>query len=233
VKRFYKDATASVAKSGKYAVLLDDKPIKTKSKQSLEVPTLALAEKVASEWQAQGTEIKPDTMPFMTLSSTTIDSVIPQVEAIALNLAAYGGSDLVCYRAENPDSLIKLQHDAWQPLVAWVKDRYGIRLIVTSGVVHVAQDAASLAKFNDIVLAFDAYRLTVLHEFTTLSGSLVIALAIMDGHITAEEGLERSLVDETFQANFWGADAEADARHAIRQAEFMNAKTFLSLLSVT
>lgn len=231
MKRFYKIASVGEVDGGLYSVLLDNKPIKTSSKQSLNVPTRALAEKIADEWQSQGDKVLPETMPIMTLASTTIDSVNPQRETIAINLAAYGGSDLLCYLAEHPENLVKRQHDAWQPLIDWVENKYGIKLIVTAGVVHVAQDETILAKFNDIVLGFDAYRLAAVHEFTTLSGSLVIALAVMDGYFSADEGFDVSIVDEIHQAEFWGTDEEAEERLAKRRAEFLNAQEFLTLLS--
>ncbi len=231
MKRFYEQASAEKNANGLYTVTLDGRPIKTTTKQPLHLPTLALAKVIADEWQAQGDKIKPEVMPFTTLANPAIDRVMPLQETIALDIASFGGSDLVCYRAEHPESLISRQNNAWQPLVEWVQIKYGIHLKVTAGVVHVAQSEETLRKFNEIVLQLDAFQITTLHEFTNIAGSLVIALAIIEGHLSPEDGYLRSQIDESYQAEMWGADEEASERAQNRYKDFMDAHRFLTLLS--
>ncbi len=230
MKKFYKNANVASLNDGGYQILLDGKAIKTRSKRDLHLPTVILAEKIAAEWQNQGDIIKPDTMPFMRLSCTAIDSVMAQKDLIAANLAAYGDSDLICYMAEYPEILIKKQHQAWQPLHQWIDNKYDIKLIIAAGIIHVPQDNDSLVKFKNITKKFDAFKLTALHELTTLSGSIVIALAVMDGEISAKDGFLNSIIDDIYQAETWGEDMDAVIRNEKRMAEFLDADKFYQYL---
>ena len=229
MKKFYKNAHMEFL-GDCYQILLDGKAIKTRGKCDLHLPTAILAEKIAAEWQNQGDVIKPETMPLMSLSCTAIDSVMGQKDLVVSNLASYGNSDLTCYMAEYPAILIEKQNQAWQPLHQWINNKYGIKLIVTAGVIHVVQDNDCLEKFINIIAKFDAFKLTALHELITLSGSIVIALAVVDGQISAKDGFLRSIIDDIYQAETWGKDADADARNERRMVEFLEAFQFFIYL---
>src|SRR5438105_4682648 len=180
MKRVYKQAAARAAEGG-WGVALDNRPMRTPAKHELIVPSAALAEAVAAEWDAQQDEIHPATMPLTRLAATAIDRTRTQRELVAAETANYAGTDLVCYRAEHPPALIARQHAGWQPLIDWAMQRYDAALAVTSGVVPRPQAPAALKAFAAAVAAQDDFRLTALHAMTTACGSLVIALALIEG----------------------------------------------------
>ena len=241
MKRFYKDAgAASVAEidaiDGEegFAVLLDGKPIRTQGRRvPLVAPTRALAEAVAAEWAAQDEKIAPATMPMMTLTATALDRVVPQVQAVAADAAAYAGSDLLCYRAapEEADGALRPRQDeAWQPLLDWAAERYGARLTVAEGIMPVAQDNAALMLLARALGGLDPFRLTAVHVMTTTTGSLVLALALLEGRLTPEDAHALATLDETVQAEKWGEDEEAAARRAAHKRELEEAAAFLATL---
>ncbi len=179
---------------------------------------------------AQGEKVDPSTMPIARAANSAIDRVTPRRAEVAAMIADYGGSDLLCYRAPHPDPLIARQAAGWDPLLDWARDRYGASLIRVQGVMHAAQPEAAIAALNAAVDAFDPFRLTALHDLVTLSGSLVLGLAVADGRLSADQGWRLSRIDEDFQAELWGADAEAEAAAARKQADFEAAARFLALL---
>ena len=230
-KRFYKQAAVIDREDGGYGIALDGRPIRTPGGSQLAAPTRALAEAVAAEWNAQGDEISPQTMPMMRLAATAIDRIGRERMAIVDGIAAYGGSDLLCYRAESPAGLVERQAKLWQPLLDWAAETHGARLAVTQGISHIAQDEAALAALRKAVESQDDYRLAAVSQLTPACGSLVIALALLAGHIGADRAVEASQLDEDWQAEQWGQDKEAIDRRANVAREIADAARFLELLA--
>lgn len=230
-RRFYANAAAAPAPDG-YTVTLDGKSLRTPLGAAFTVPTRALAEAIAAEWQAQGDMVLPRTMPLAGIANAAIDRVIPAREKIRAAALAYGASDLVCYRAPDRGELRARQDAAWDPLLAWLKERHGVALSVGEGVVHIEQPREALDAFADAVAALDGYRLAALWAAAGLLGSLVLALALTDGRLDAETAWRASQIDEIYQAEHWGVDAEATARRAAQQSDLEAAGRFLRLLDI-
>ena len=230
-KRFYKAAAAAETPEG-WQVRLDGRGVKTPKRNSLMLPTRALAEAIAKEWEAQAATIDPRTMPLTKLANTTLDGVIGHENAVAAEIAAYAGNDLLLYRAERPERLVALQHELWDPLLIWVTDHFGARLHTTSGVMPLAQAPECLVRLHAAVDALDAYALASGHVMTTLTGSAVLALAHFHSRLSAEEVWSMAHVDEDFQISQWGEDAEAKKRRETRHAEMLAAATFYRLSRV-
>lgn len=227
-RRFWTRAEA-VAAEGGVTVRLDGRPIRTPLKAHVVMPSRALAEGVAEEWAAQGDVVDPLSMPLMRAVNATIDKVIPQRGEVAASLAEYGASDLLCYRATGPDALVERQADGWDPMLRWAREALGARLVTTRGVIPVPQPRDSLAALHARVAALSPWELTALSEFVTLTGSLVLGLAVADGW--APEAIwPLGRLDEAWQAEVWGEDAEEAARVAARHAAFLQADRYLALL---
>lgn len=227
-KRFWKEAGV-VEEEGGFGVRLDGRAVRTPAKAALIVPTRALAEAIAAEWNAQEGKIDPGTMPFTRSANAAIDKVARQKSEVAEMLAAYGDSDLVCYRATGPVELIEKQAAAWNPLLDWTESVLSAKLLVVEGVVHVPQDTAALARLRAHVDALDIWALTAFHDLVSLSGSLVIGFAALDGFYPVETLWNLSRVDETWQAEQWGSDEEAEEMAARKQSDFIHAKRFYDL----
>jgi len=224
-RRFYKAATVAPAEGG-WGVLLDGKALRSPAKRPFVLPTEALAAAIAEEWQAQGDKIDPHSMPLMQFAATAIDRLADNRDALIEDIAGYGRSDLVCYRAPEPDTLARRQEELWQPLIAWLAERYDIALNVTAGIVAVEQPPHTLSTFRRVLGACDLFALTALAAMTGSAGSLVIALALAEGRFGAEEAAEAALLDELFQAEKWGGDPEAEQRRASIRADLAAAKRF-------
>ena len=224
-RRFYEAATIAPAEGG-WSILLDGKLLRSPAKRSFALPTEALAAVIAEEWQVQGEKIDPRTMPLMQLAATAIDWVAAARDAVVEEAAGYGGSDLVCYRAAEPPALVRRQEALWQPLIAWLAERYDIALNVTAGIVSVEQPPHALATFRRVLEACDLFALTALAVMTGSAGSLVIALALAEGRISADEAADDALLDELFQAEKWGSDPEAERRRAAIRADLAAAVRF-------
>ncbi len=229
MKRFWKEAKAEAAEEG-WTVRLDGRPLRTPAKAPFLAPTRALAEAAAAEWAGQGAEVKPAEMPFTRAVNTAIDRTRPEWEAVAAAVAAYGGSDLLCYRAETPEALRARQDAHWNPLLDWAEEAHGARLVTASGIVHRAQEEAALARLEAAVRRFDAFGLTALYDLTALSGSLVIALAVAHRRLDAGEGWRLSRIDETWNEEQWGVDDLAAATAARKARDFEVAARMLALL---
>lgn len=223
-RRFYKSATVTPVEGGGWGILLDGKPLRSPAKRPFVLPTDRLAAAIADEWQAQGEKIVPSSMPLMQFAATAIDRLADNRAALIEEIAAYGGSDLVCYRAEDPPSLVRRQEELWQPLIAWVAERYDIALNVTAGVVAVEQPPRTLATFRRVLAACDLFALTALAGATSAAGSLVIAIALAEDRLSAEEAADAALLDELYQAEKWGRDPEAEKRRAAIRADLAAAK---------
>jgi chaperone required for assembly of F1-ATPase len=248
-KRFYREMTvAQIVLSGRtaaaapgvrpsgsdpisaYRVLLDGRPLRTPAKAILELPTAALAEAIAAEWEAQGERIEPLGMPLTALANSALDGVIGREAEVAADIVKYAGSDLVCYRADHPPELARWQSGAWDPIVRWVRDALGVDVSLCTGVMPVEQPASVRAGVAHALEGSDAFTLTALHVMTSLMGSALLALAILKGQLTAEEAWEAAHIDEDFQAEKWGRDAEAEARREHRRGQMMAACRLLELL---
>jgi len=231
LRRFWTRAEARPLEAGGWTVALDDKPLRTPLGAPFAAPTLASAEAAAAEWDAQGEKPDPATMPVTRAVNTALDRAGPEFEAVAAMLADYAGADLLCYRAERPRALVARQAEAWDPPLAWAEGRYDIRLLRVPGVMHAPQPPAALAALGAAVRARSPFALTGLHDLVVLSGSLVLGLAVAEGEIEAEAAWSASRVDEDFQIEQWGEDAEAAERAAIRRADFLFARRFLDLIA--
>ncbi len=227
-KRFWNEATTAPVTGG-FAVHLDNRVVKTPAEADLVLPTLAMAEAVATEWEAQEGQIDPRTMPVTRGANAAIDKVRPQRDEVIAMLAEYGDSDLLCYRAAGPARLIALQSESWDPLLDWAAETLNARLWVGEGVMHVAQDSHVLQRLTDEVAAFDNFALAAAHDLISLSGSLILALAVTRDRLTPQEAWTLSRVDEDWQITQWGEDEEATAHALIKQTAFSDAARFYRL----
>lgn len=214
---------------GGFTVRLDARYVKTPLKADLILPTLEMARAIAAEWDAQTGLVKPDTMPVTRAANSAIDKIVPQFDEVAGLLAAYGASDLICYRATDPKALIARQAQAWDPLMDWAADALQAPLIATAGVVHVAQPEQSLQRLTARLTALDPFRLAGIHDLVAISGSLVLALAVTHQKLTAEQAWALSRIDEVWQQELWGTDEEAADLAAYRKRAFLEADRFYQL----
>lgn len=229
-KRFYERVDVE-DRDGGFALLLDGKIVRTPGKAELLLPSRALAEAVAEEWRGQGERIDPATMPLTRLANSAIDGVAGSEQAVIGDILAFAGSDLLCYRADGQLGLIEAQRAHWDPVLAWAKSSLGAPLVLSEGVVHVAQPQASLDRLKDRLDGRDTFSLAALHVMTALTGSALLALAAAEGQMTQEEAWEASHVDEDWQISQWGEDVEAVARRTARRRDFAAAARLLSLLN--
>ncbi len=231
MKRFYKE-TAVNAGDGGWRVLLDGKPMRTPAKSVLVVPTEPLAQAIAGEWRAvtENVEINTAHLPLTRLAATGLDRVAPRHLEIITDTAKYGGFHLLCYRASAPDSLVKTQTETWQPLLDWAAERYGAHLNVVEGISFVEQPEEAKARLRDAVAAHADLALAALYNLTHTSGSLVIALAVSDGRLTAEEAANATLVDELYQVERWGDDPLAEKHREGVRKDIAACARFLALL---
>jgi chaperone required for assembly of F1-ATPase len=229
VKRFWKQA--SVAPEGEgWGVRLDDKPLRTPARALLLVPNEELARAIADEWSGAGEEIDPRAMPLTGLTNAAIDRVAPDRGVFADGLARYAEADLACYRADNPKKLVERQAKSWDPLLAWARRRFDIDFAVTSGLRHVAQPPATVERLAHQVAALDAFQLAALSPLVTIGGSLIAALAVVERAMTPEQAWDAVILDERWQLEQWGHDAEAEAALENRRRDFRSAARFLELL---
>jgi chaperone required for assembly of F1-ATPase len=230
MKRFWRYATSMKDQDG-FVICLDDRPIRTPKRVPLKVPIAGLAAAIAGEWNAVGEEMNPRTMPLTGLANAAIDVVAADPAGFAARLAVFGASDLTCYRAERPPELVGRQVAAWEPVLKAVERAHGLVFRRTSGVVPVDQPQETLSRLEQLFAGEGPFRLAGLSPLVTISGSAVIALALAAGLVDAETAMAAAHVDEDFQAEQWGRDAEAEARRAAREADFLAAAEFLALLS--
>lgn len=218
LKRFWKSVDVAEGEGG-WSVTLDGRTPRTPAHAPLTLPTSAAARLVADEWAAQGEFLDPGTMPATRLASTAIDRVSQARAAVADEVAAFAGSDLLCYLAEHPAGLVAEQVRDWTPWRDWAAQELGVRLEPVEGILHRPQDPAAIARVRDHALALDDFALTGLAMATPLLGSAVLALALQRGALTGQAAFDLSRLDEAFQERQWGVDAEAAERTAARRAE--------------
>ncbi len=230
MKRFYKIVSVRQAGGG-FQVELDGRGVKTPAKAALVLPTEALARAVAEEWDDQAETIKPDDMPLTRMANTAIDRISLNAEPVIDEIAGFAAADHLCYWAAEPRDLVERQAQAWMPLLSWVEERYGAKLVVVEGIMHKDQPEDAVAALRAAVAERDVFALAALHTVTTISGSLVLALAVADDRISAEDAFSLSQIDEAYQAERWGTDAEAEARRNRLAAEMSTAGRLFTLLA--
>lgn len=229
MKRFWSEV-GTEALPGGHGLRLDGKPVRTPGRAELLVPTPQLAAAIAGEWRAVGETVDPRRMPLTGLANAAIDRIAPDRASFAEGLARYGESDLLCYRAEAPAALVERQAQHWDPLLDWARSRYGISFEVATGVIHRPQPAETLARLGAEVSALDAFRLAGLSPLVTVAGSLVLALALLEGRIDRAAGWAAAQVDEDWQTEQWGEDQLATLASETRRADFDAGARFIALL---
>lgn len=229
-KRFYKTVAAIEGIDG-WNVTLDGKVLRSPAKKDFNLPTKGLALAVAAEWDAQTEHVRPLAMPLMQLASTAIDRVGADRARIVTELVGYAGTDLICYRASEPPSLVEREAQAWDPLLAWLGRRYDVSLATTNGIVAVAQASATMEALTKVIGGHNDFALAALATLIQTAGSVVIGLAVAEGEITAEQGAHAAQLDELYQTERWGEDKEAVERRVAQIAEMVAARRFLDLLT--
>ena len=230
MKRFWKEAVA-VGRDGGWGVELDGRPLRAPARDLLAVPTQALAEAIAGEWISVEDSIDPRAMPLTGLANAAIDRVSPDRRAFTAGLAKYAEGDLACYRAEGPRELAERQEESWDDLLAWARRRFDVDFRTTSGVLHVDQPPATVERLGHAVETLDAFRLAGLSPLVTIGGSLVAALAVLEGGLTVGDAWDAVSIDERWQLDQWGSDAEAEAALENRKRDFFAAARYLELLN--
>lgn len=227
-KRFYKNAEA-VAEKGGFAITLDGRPTRTPAREPLVLPTEALGAAVAAEWNAQGETIDPATMPLTRIANVAIDGVARARDEVAAEIVKYAGSDLVCYRAEHPERLVAKQSLHWDPVLGFARDALKARFLLAEGVVFVGQPDEALEAVGAVIPRDDVFTLTALNVLTTLTGSALIALAVLRGALDVDAAWAAANVDEDWNAELWGYDHEAAARRTAREIEMRAAAQMIVL----
>lgn len=225
MKRFWAEVTVDADRG----IRLDDRPVRTPGRAPLSLPTLGLAEAIADEWRAVGDDVDPRAMPLTGLANAAIDRVVPDTAAFAAGLAAYGESDLLCYRADGPPDLVDRQAAAWDPPLAWARDRYDVHFEIATGVMHRPQPPATVERLGAAIAARSAFELAPLSPIVTITGSLVLALALAEHAMAHEAVWAAANLDEDWQAEQWGEDDLAVKARETRRRDFDAAARFLSL----
>ena len=229
MKRFWKGVDVVEDGAG-WSVRIDARPVKTPARASLVVPSRALADAIAEEWRAIEGEIDPRAMPLTGLANAAIDRIAPERLAFAGGLARYAEADLACYRAEWPPELLQRQADAWDRLLAWARRRYDVDFCTTSGLMHVPQPQATVERLAYEVARLDPFPLAGLSPLVTTGGSLIAALAVLEKAMSADEAWGAVSIDDRWQLEQWGSDADAEAALENRRCDFMAGARFLELL---
>lgn len=229
MKRFWKDVSVEPASPG-WTIRLDQRPVKTPARAALIVPTETLAKAIAGEWRSVEDEINPRAMPLTGIANAAIDRVAPDRQAFGNGLARYAEADLACYRADGPRALVDRQEEQWDKLLGWARRRYDVDFATTTGLKHVAQPPATVERLSHAIVAVDSFGLAAMSPMVTISGSLIAALAVLEKAISPKQAWEAISVDERWQLEQWGADAEAEAALENRRRDFMAAARFLDLL---
>jgi len=229
VRRFWKEVSI-VAEPGGHAIKLDGKPVRTPFRAPLAVGSATLAAALADEWRGVVDQIDPQLMPLTGLANAAIDIVSADPARFAAGLAAYGESDLLCYRADAPPALVARQADAWDPLLDWARARYDVAFEVVTGIMHRPQPPLTLTRLAGAIAACGPYQLAALAPIVTVTGSLVAALALIEGAATTEQIWEAAQIDEAWQVEKWGDDDIAIATRTSHRAEFDAGVRFLTLV---
>jgi chaperone required for assembly of F1-ATPase len=228
-KRFY--AQAGVVETPKgFGITLDGKPVRTPSRRLLAAPSHEIAEAIAAEWDAQKEIIDPTTMPLTRLANSVIDAVASHVEAVADDIAKYFHSDMLFYRAGHPEALVALEAEHWDPVLFWAADTLGAHFILAEGIVHVRQPDKAVAAAR-AVLPDDPWSIAALHVITAVTGSALLALALLRGALDEDQVWAAAHVDEDWNIAQWGVDEEVAARRLARFLDFRAAADVLKALN--
>jgi chaperone required for assembly of F1-ATPase len=228
-KRFYAHAGVVETPDG-FAVTLDNNPIRTPSGRSVVAPVRQIAEAIAAEWDAQQETINPLTMPLTRFANSVVEAVVDRVDAVADDVAKYLGSDLLFYRAGHPEAVAAREAGHWDPVVFWAADTLGAHFILAEGIVHVRQPDSALAAAR-AALPDDPWSISALHVVTTLTGSALLALALIRGVLDQDQVWAAAHVDEDWNIEKWGVDEEVAARRAARLVDFRAAAGILRALN--
>ncbi|MCB1444563.1 MAG: ATPase [Rhizobiaceae bacterium] len=230
-KRFYKDVAVG-QDAGRFTIELDGRTVKTPARRLLSLPTRPAAELVAAEWRDQAEVIDPARMPVTRLVNSALDGVSDECEAVIADIVNYAGTDLLCYRADAPQSLVEAQAAKWDPVIYWAADALGARFILAEGVIHQTQPAAAIDAFAAALAKYrEPLAVAALHTITTLTGSALLALAVAEGRIDADEAWRAAHADEDWNIEHWGSDAEAEARRAARWKDMKAASDLFSAVT--
>ena len=213
-------------KGGGFSVHLDGRPVRTPGKRSLLVPTEAMAKRIAAEWQAQEDKIDPESMPWTRSANSAIEKVSAARTEVEAYLADYAGTDLLCYRAERPEGLIARQAQAWDPIIDWADQKFGVRITTTSGVMPIEQPAAALRELCRKMTPMSDFELTGFYDLVTLSGSYIVGLAAAYEYAPSDDLWDITRIDEAWQIDQWGADEEAAKAAEIKKSAFRHATEF-------
>lgn len=230
-RRFYTNVEA-VAGEGGHGIALDGKLVRSPGGTALALPTREGATLVAEEFSAQGERMDPRTMPVWRLVNTAMDGVVGKTQPVIDDIVRFAGTDLLCYRADAPQELVRRQSQQWDPILAWVRQATGARFVLAEGVMHVEQPGDTIAAIEaHLVRDADPLRVAALHLMTSLTGSALIALATGAGHLTPEAAWAAAHVDEDWNIEQWGADPEAEAMRKARWRDFEGAVRLTRTLS--
>ena len=229
-KRFYRSVTVEQGDSG-YEIRLDGRAMRTPARQVFAVPTPALAEAIAAEWDAQEEVVDPRAMPMTRLANTALDGVASDPQAVAEDIVRFSGTDLLCYRAGEPQELVARQCEAWDPMIDWAHASLGSRFVLAEGVMYVEQPREAIAAFSaNLGRYLEPLALAAIHTMTTLTGSAILAMAVAMEAVSAEDAWKAAHVDEDWNIDLWGEDAEAAARRSRRWKEMKAAADTLAAL---
>ncbi|WP_240796875.1 ATP12 family protein [Terasakiella sp. SH-1] len=229
LKRFYK--TVAVEQDGDgFRVTLDGRQLKSPAKRSLLLPTKALADALAKEWDAQEEHIQPLTMPMMALASTAVDRIGELRDGVIEQIAKYAETDLVCYWTDEPKELAERQAKAWMPYIDWAKETYGAEFKTQTGIMHVEQPENSVRAIREVVEGYNDWELSGLSSATHCTGSILLALSLTEGRIDSAQAFEDSQVDETYQIELWGEDWEAKDRRDVIKKDLQSVVDWLTLI---
>ncbi len=232
MKRFYKQVAVSAADDG-FHILLDGRRVKTPAGNSLTLPTRALADSIAKEWADQGEKIDPISMPHLKTANAVIDGIALNREQVIHAILRFGDNDALCYRAHEPPELARRQRESWDPMLQWAERRLGASLATGTGLTHVDQPPEAIAALRQAVAAHDDFALAALHVLASVTGSLVLALAVSQGEASAAHAFRLSRIDEDYQIEKWGQDAEAETRACNLARELDRAAEFIAHVRVT
>lgn len=229
MKRFWKDVAAEHEGEG-WTIKLDGRPVRTPARAALIVPSKALADAIATEWRSVEGEIDPRKMPLTGIANAAIDRVLPARQEFALGIARYAQADLVCYRADGPRELSERQSQEWDKLLEWARRRYDVDFATTCELMHVPQPTATIERLTHALAALGPFHLAGLSPLVTIGGSLLAALAVLEKQACPEAAWDAVSIDERWQIERWGGDAEAEALLESRRRDFLAAARFLELL---
>lgn len=230
MRRFWKEVTLEPTTMGQ-AVRLDGRPVKTPTGNALALPTQKMADAVVAEWDAVEKTLNPALMPVTGFANAAIDRIAPDHAGFAAAIAAYGETDLFCYRAATGEALADRQAEIWDRWLQWAQGRYDISFVIVEGIMHQPQPATTLETLRGVVAARDAFELAAMAKLAHLSGSLIATLAVVERAATPEDIWNAACLDELWQEELWGADHWAQKNRDDRAREFMAAARFLDLLT--